>query len=64
MLSLVTLPDSGNMLIGEKDQLETMRLGDFGLSVRLQHRNLFSLKQKCGTLSYMAPELVSGKQSM
>jgi serine/threonine protein kinase len=52
------------MLMVEKEQLESLKLGDFGLSVRLLQNNLFSLRQKCGTLSYMAPELVKSKLPM
>lgn len=48
----------------DKERLDTIKLSDFGLSVKLLQKNMFSLRQKCGTLSYMAPELVKGKQPM
>ncbi len=42
----------------EKNKLDVIKLSDFGLSVRTKQKNSFAWRQKCGTLSYMAPELV------
>lgn len=49
---------AGNMLMAQENDLNSIKLSDFGLSVRTKVKNSFSMRQKCGTLSYMAPELV------
>lgn len=48
----------GNMLMKEKGNLDGIKLSDFGLSIRYKTRAAQNSKQKCGTLSYMAPELI------
>jgi serine/threonine protein kinase len=42
----------------EKDKLDSLRLADFGLSAKYKNKSGFAVRQKCGTLSYMAPELI------
>ena len=45
-------------MIKDKSRLDTIKLSDFGLSVKTKQKNTFAWRQKCGTLSYMSPELV------
>jgi serine/threonine protein kinase len=49
-----------NLLIGDLDDLSTIKLIDFGLGE--QHKNSMQSKNEyCGTLTFMAPEVASGK---
>lgn len=45
-----------NILIGNKKDLNTIKIADFGLSAAFETITSISLTQKCGTLVYMAPE--------
>jgi serine/threonine protein kinase len=50
-----------NLLIGDINDLTTIKLIDFGLGE--QHKNsLQSNDEYCGTLTFMAPEVASSKQ--
>ena len=44
-----------NVVIQDRDDLSTVKLVDFGLSIQLQTRNEL-LDDTCGTLVYQAPE--------
>jgi len=46
-----------NILIS--DDLSCVKLGDFGLSVGYKHE--IHMKKQCGTITYMAPELLQNK---
>lgn len=46
-----------NILI--RDDLSCVKLGDFGLSAGYRHDN--NMQKQCGTITYMAPELLQGK---
>src|SRR6266480_5164283 len=46
-----------NVLLGSKHEV---LLSDFGLSLFTRDREAFQIKERFGTLSYMAPELILG----
>lgn len=49
----------GNILLAKKNDYRTIKLADFGLSIRFDSQELVkSFNQRCGTLTYMAPELI------
>ena len=49
-----------NILIMKPNNLNTLKLTDFGLSVQLKGKNFRNLLfDKCGTLLYMAPECLN-----
>ncbi|EAS01119.2 Serine/Threonine kinase domain protein (macronuclear) [Tetrahymena thermophila SB210] len=45
-----------NILIGDKNDLDTVKIADFGLSAAFEAKKSISFTQQCGTLIYMAPE--------
>ncbi|KAL4495008.1 hypothetical protein ABPG72_015708 [Tetrahymena utriculariae] len=45
-----------NILIGDKNDLGTVKIADFGLSAAFEAKKSISFTQQCGTLIYMAPE--------
>lgn len=49
---------TGNILLGSSINYDVVKLGDFGLSIRDKSKLMKNVKQRCGTLSYMAPELI------
>ncbi|KAL4465979.1 hypothetical protein ABPG74_004216 [Tetrahymena malaccensis] len=52
-----------NILLGSKEDLSKLKLSDFGLSVKYQDGVPFkSYSQKCGTVIFMAPEILAEKQ--
>lgn len=49
-----------NILINNYDDLSSIKVADFGLSAQFDDEQCFrSLRQKCGTMVYMAPELAA-----
>lgn len=49
--------DLENILLEFKDDLESLRISDFGLAVKAGGGQQYSLSLKCGTPVYMAPEM-------
>jgi len=49
-------------LIGDVNDLSTIKLGDFGLSAKYEHSSFITLDQHCGTLIFMAPEVALKKE--
>lgn len=49
-----------NILLGEKNSFDNVKLIDFGLSVQLgeEEKNDKSLETRCGSMSYVAPEIL------
>ena len=45
-----------NILLGDRNDLSSIKIGDFGLSVPHKFTNESS-DQQCGTIIYMAPEV-------
>ena len=57
-----TLPKGvENILISDKKDLASVKLIDFGLSCHFNDYFVTLFSQKCGTLLYMAPELLKGE---
>ena len=51
-----------NILLKSADALEnSVKLADFGLSTRIESGGYYNPTGKCGTKSYMAPEIIQGK---
>lgn len=46
-----------NILLAEKDNLESIRIADFGLAHQFEFAG--QLRSYCGTPGYMAPEIIS-----
>ena len=46
-----------NILLNDMNQLDQIKIADFGLSVHSEVSSMFN--QPCGTFIYMAPELIS-----
>lgn len=51
-----------NILIGDSNDLTTIKLADFGLSAKYDHVSFRTLDQHCGTLIFMAPEVALLKE--
>lgn len=51
-----------NILIGDYNDLSTIKIADFGLSAKYDHVSFITLDQHCGTLIFMAPEVASKKE--
>lgn len=51
-----------NILIGDINDLTTVKLADFGLSAKYDHVSFTNLDQHVGTLIFMAPEVALTKQ--
>lgn len=52
-----------NVLLKSFDHLEnSVRLADFGLCTKVDPESYYNPTEKCGTVSYMAPEVMQGKQ--
>lgn len=50
---------SENILMGNREDMRSLKLSDFGLSVKNQEGTRFaSYSQKCGTVMFMAPEMI------
>ena len=50
-----------NILIGDPSDLSSIKLADFGLSAKHSYSTFQTLDQHCGTLVFMAPEVVFNK---
>lgn len=48
----------GNILLERPGQLDSLKIADFGLSFRYNKKE--PQMKKCGTLNYMAPEIIKG----
>ena len=51
-----------NILVGDFNDLTSIKLADFGLSAKYDHVSFKTLDQHCGTLKYMAPEVALKKE--
>ncbi len=51
-----------NILIGESEDLRSIKIADFGLSAKYDHVSFRTLDQHCGTLIFMAPEVALHKE--
>jgi serine/threonine protein kinase len=51
-----------NILVGDWNDLSTIKLADFGLSAKYDHVSFTTLDQHCGTLIFMAPEVALKKE--
>ena len=51
-----------NILIGDKNDLSTIKVADFGLSAKYDHVSFTTLDEHCGTLIFMAPEVAFKKE--
>jgi len=52
-----------NILLKSFDYLEdSVRLADFGLCTKVDPEPHYNPTERCGTISYMAPEVIQGKQ--
>lgn len=51
-----------NILVGDVDDLSTIKIADFGLSAKYDHVSFTTLDQHCGTLIFMAPEVALKKE--
>lgn len=52
-----------NILLKSFDCLEnSVRLADFGLCTKVDPEPYYNPTERCGTMSYMAPEVIQGKQ--
>ena len=51
------MTNSDNILLEYKDDLQSLRMSDFGLAVKAGLDKQYSLTLKCGTPAYMAPEM-------
>jgi len=51
-----------NILVGEPNDLTTIKVADFGLSAKYEHSSFTELDRQVGTLIFMSPELVLKKQ--
>ena len=49
-------------MFAKEGDLETVKLVDFGLSARYNGKFSTTLTEKCGTATYMAPEVFSKYQ--
>jgi serine/threonine protein kinase len=50
------------MMFAKQNDLRSLKLIDFGLSAKYNHKESISLTDKCGTAIYMAPEVFSNYQ--
>ena len=50
-----------NILLLASRDLTRMKIADFGLSAQFKYTDVKTLKGKCGTLTYMAPEILEGQ---
>lgn len=51
-----------NILVGDRNDLTTVKLADFGLSAKYDHVSFTTQDQHCGTLIFMAPEVALKKE--
>ena len=51
-----------NVMFSKEGDLTSLKLVDFGLSARYNRKQAVSLTEKCGTATYMAPEVYSNYQ--
>jgi calcium/calmodulin-dependent protein kinase I len=51
-----------NILIGDLNDLSSVKIADFGLSAKYDHVSFTTLDQHCGTLIFMAPEVALKKE--
>jgi serine/threonine protein kinase len=49
-------------LLGDAEDLSTIKIADFGLSAKYDHFSFTTLDQHCGTLIFMAPEVALKKE--
>ena len=49
-------------MIGDVNNLNTIKIADFGLSAKYDHVSFKTLDQHCGTLIFMAPEVAHRKE--
>lgn len=49
-------------MVGDCNDLSTIKLADFGLSAKYDHSSFTTLDQHCGTLIFMAPEVALKKE--
>ena len=49
-----------NILIGEEGNLNSIKIADFGMSIKIEGKNQ-KISTHCGTLIYMAPEVILRK---
>ena len=49
-------------MVGDRDDLQTIKVADFGLSAKYDHDSFTTLDQHCGTLIIMAPEVAFKKE--
>ena len=45
--------------MANKTDMNSIKVADFGLSAKYKHSSILRLDQHCGTLIYMAPEVIS-----
>ena len=58
----MSFKSSDNILVGDHNDLSTIKLADFGLSAKYDHSSFTTLDQHCGTLIFMAPEVALKKE--
>ncbi len=58
--SFITLP-LDNILLGNKNDMSSVKVADFGLSSKYNTLAYTQLQECCGTLIFMAPEVVRKK---
>lgn len=54
--------NADNILVGDPNDFETIKIADFGLSAKYDHFSFANLDQHCGTLIFMAPEVALKKE--
>ncbi len=47
-----------NILLKSSDDLSSVKIADFGLSAKFERILHFGMDQQCGTMVYMAPEIL------
>ena len=51
-----------NILIGDMNDMSSIKIADFGLSAKYDHVSFKTMDQHCGTLIFMAPEVAFTKE--
>jgi serine/threonine protein kinase len=59
---IINLLTIDNILVGDVNDLTTIKVADFGLSAKYDHVSFRTLDQHCGTLIFMAPEVALKKE--
>lgn len=51
-----------NIMLGKPNDINSLKLIDFGLSAKYSEKETIALTEQCGTAIYMAPEIFNNYQ--